>query len=711
MQFFLLLSCFWLSFYSSLFSQVLWQQTNGPLGGDVNALVTTDTGTLIAGTRFGGLFRSTDSGQSWTHIEESPSAPFLFNGVWDMTKNSQGHLFAATARGVYRSTDNGDTWIAFDAGLTDRFIQALAIDSIDVIFAGSFSQGLFRSEDNGETWTAFNNGLTEMRVLSLAINSRGNIFAGTSNGIFTSSDNGDNWREVSNGLENKFVFAIFATPEDSLLAGNSLGASRSSDNGANWTTVIMFSSIRSFARNTSNVLFAGGGGGSFFRSLDNGLTWQTGSDPLVFASFQDIYVMPSGDLLAATANFGIVHSSDNGEAWAQQNTGLAAVDVVDMTQTPGGTIFAGGDDGIFRTNDGGENWSRNIEDTITIGQSLRVRFIASSATGRLFAGLGGKLAISDDNGDSWSVADSSFTAFFPNSIAFGSGNDVYVGVSGQIFKSLDSGDTWTGLITGIPSTNVNAMGVSGAGTVFAGTRSNGVFRSTDAGSTWVEVNNGIGANFDMTAFLFQSNGDVLVSSFDGVFRSSDSGDTWELTGMVPTAGVKDLGRDSAGNLYIAMRGGGVAVSEDDGASWSNINDGLFHKDATALLIDSDDNLYTGTRGGGVFRGIRQPVSVEADEEILAGDFVLQQNYPNPFNPSTTLSFEVAAPSPQKVRLVIFDMLGRLVRVLVNEKLAPGSHSLDWNGRDQSGKSVSSGVYLYQLTAGNYEQTKKLILMR
>ena len=704
MRFILLLSCFWLSFYSSLFSQILWQRTNGPLGGDVNALVTADTGTIIAGTRLGGLFRSTDGGQNWTHLEDSPSAPFLFNGVFDMTKNSQGHLFAATARGVYRSTDNGDTWTAFDAGLTDRFIQALAINSIDLIFAGSFSQGLFRSEDNGENWTAFNNGLTEMRVLSLAINSLGNIFAGTSNGIFISSDNGDNWTEVSNGLENKFVFAIFATPEDSLLAGTSEGAFRSPDHGANWTKVISFSSIRSFARNTSNVLFAGGGDGFFFRSSDNGVTWETGSDPLVFAAFEDLLVMPSGELLAATVNSGILRSADNGDTWQQQNAGLTTVDVVAMTQAPGGSIFAGGRDGIFRSNNGGGDWNRPIEQTI----GLNVNDISSNASGRLFASINGWLAISDDNGDSWIVPDRSFFVSF---IAVGSGNDVYMGNStGQIFKSTDGGDAWTELTTPVPSTSVLTIGVSGAGTVFAGTQFNGVFRSTDAGGTWVEVNNGLGANFVITSFLFQPNGDVLLSAFDGVFRSSNNGDAWEKQGVVPSPAVRDLERDSAGNLFIASSGG-VAVSEDDGATWTNINDGLLHKDATALLIDATDNIYTGTRGGGVFRNVGQAVSVETRDEIFPSDFVLKQNYPNPFNPSTTISFEVPPGLQQTVTLAIFDVLGRTVRILVNEELAPGSHSIVWNGRDKSGGSVSSGVYLYQLTAENYQVTKKLILIR
>ncbi|RMF58167.1 MAG: hypothetical protein D6743_17975, partial [Calditrichaeota bacterium] len=337
-----------------------WRQTNGPLGGDVNALVVTDTGVLLAGTRLGGLFRSTDGGQTWTHQQDSPSAPFLFNGVWALTKNSQGHLFAATARGVYRSTDNGDTWTAFDSGLTDRFIQTLAINSIGVIFAGSFSQGIFRSEDNGETWTAFNNGLTALNVQSLAINSLGDVFAGTTDGIFISNDNGDNWTEVSNGLENKYVLSVFVTPQDSLLAGTANGTFRSSDHGANWTKVTLFS-ILSFARNNGNVLFGGGaGGGLFFRSLDNGMTWeqtQTTSH-LPLAAFENILVMPSGVLLAATANYGIIGSADNGDHWQQQNAGLAAGDVLSMTRTPAGSIFAGTGEGIFRTRDGGDSWEK-----------------------------------------------------------------------------------------------------------------------------------------------------------------------------------------------------------------------------------------------------------------------------------------------------------------------------------------------------------------
>ena len=90
-------------------------------------------------------------------------------------------------------------------------------------------------------------------------------------------------------------------------------------------------------------------------------------------------------------------------------------------------------------------------------------------------------------------------------------------------------------------------------------------------------------------------------------------------------------------------------------------------------------------------------------------FVLHQNYPNPFNPVTTLSYEI--PEAGDVRLVIYDILGREVISLVNSRQLVGSHSIQWNGRDRFGKMVSTGVYIYRLQAGEFVNTKKLLLLK
>jgi hypothetical protein len=87
-------------------------------------------------------------------------------------------------------------------------------------------------------------------------------------------------------------------------------------------------------------------------------------------------------------------------------------------------------------------------------------------------------------------------------------------------------------------------------------------------------------------------------------------------------------------------------------------------------------------------------------------YQLQQNYPNPFNPSTTIGFGVSGPGSSPVRLIVFDLLGREVAVLVNEKKEPGSYTVTWNAR-----GMASGVYFYRLQAGEFVQTYKLLLLR
>ncbi len=89
---------------------------------------------------------------------------------------------------------------------------------------------------------------------------------------------------------------------------------------------------------------------------------------------------------------------------------------------------------------------------------------------------------------------------------------------------------------------------------------------------------------------------------------------------------------------------------------------------------------------------------------------LEQNYPNPFNPTTMISFSVTQTS-SFVNLEIFNLKGQKVKQLVNEQLPAGQHSVVWNGKDDSNKSVSSGIYFYKIKSGKYTSTKKMILMK
>lgn len=94
---------------------------------------------------------------------------------------------------------------------------------------------------------------------------------------------------------------------------------------------------------------------------------------------------------------------------------------------------------------------------------------------------------------------------------------------------------------------------------------------------------------------------------------------------------------------------------------------------------------------------------------LPKEYALDQNYPNPFNPSTNISF--ALPKAGNVEVSVYNVLGQRVNTLVNENLAAGTHVVTWDGRNTQGGSVASGIYFYRIVAGDFSQTKKMMMLK
>lgn len=100
---------------------------------------------------------------------------------------------------------------------------------------------------------------------------------------------------------------------------------------------------------------------------------------------------------------------------------------------------------------------------------------------------------------------------------------------------------------------------------------------------------------------------------------------------------------------------------------------------------------------------------EIQSATLPGDFALSQNYPNPFNPETRIEFSL--PRASYVILEIYNVLGERVRVLVSERLSAGHKAVTWDGKDDNGSTVSSGIYLYRITADEFAEAKKMVLLK
>jgi hypothetical protein len=138
------------------------------------------------------------------------------------------------------------------------------------------------------------------------------------------------------------------------------------------------------------------------------------------------------------------------------------------------------------------------------------------------------------------------------------------------------------------------------------------------------------------------------------------------------------------------------------------------------LCSSIGQSITGVHQGGtktVYVGFWNPWVVEAspvewEEEDLSlrpTEFDLRQNYPNPFNPATTIQY--ALPRASEVSVEVYNILGQRVRSLVDEQQDPGYKTLWWDGKDDYGNEVSSGVYFYRIEAGDFVQSKKMTLLK
>lgn len=151
------------------------------------------------------------------------------------------------------------------------------------------------------------------------------------------------------------------------------------------------------------------------------------------------------------------------------------------------------------------------------------------------------------------------------------------------------------------------------------------------------------------------------------------------------------------NLRLMLNGDTTTITVDT-LSTTTLSPTLVTEQARAYT----PGWWPGGFSCGVISSVKERNSGEAS--VLPSSFSLQQNYPNPFNAVTTIQFDL--PRAGQVRVEIFNVLGQRVRILVDEELQPGYKQVVWDGTDQSGNPVASGVYFYRLKAGYLFSTMK-----
>jgi hypothetical protein len=130
-------------------------------------------------------------------------------------------------------------------------------------------------------------------------------------------------------------------------------------------------------------------------------------------------------------------------------------------------------------------------------------------------------------------------------------------------------------------------------------------------------------------------------------------------------------------------------------------DQTFYYRLAAIDYSGNQGLYTGW--------VEATVQLALDENLIPDEFALHQNYPNPFNPLTQIKYDL--PEDAVVSVNIFDLMGRNIKTLMSSQQSAGYHSIKWDATNNYGETVSAGMYLYIIQAGEFRQTKKMLLLK
>lgn len=248
-----------------------WQVVGQFAAGEIVWCLEKDGSDVYAGTIGGKIYKSADNGVSWTRINTTMTAGY----IWSVVIAQNGTIFAGTEQGVFASSDNGASWTL--TTLSGKDTRALKIDSNGDIYAGTWGFGVFRSADNGATWTAINNGLVFTAVHALTI-SGNDLYAGTfgGGGVYKLNKNTMTWSNLPNsyphiwGLESDTNGKIYAATYGG-------GVSVSADGGNTWTSANGSPNafVYGIELDGAGNVYASSWAAGVFVSTDGGSTWSS----------------------------------------------------------------------------------------------------------------------------------------------------------------------------------------------------------------------------------------------------------------------------------------------------------------------------------------------------------------------------------------------------------------------------------------------------
>ena len=386
--------------------------------------------------------------------------------------------------------------------------------------------------------------------------------------------------------------------------------------------------------------------------------------------------------------------------WVRMENGINYDRTIYSMCASGSNIFAGTvSHGVFLSTNYGVSWNQ----TSLNNQYISYLIVRNNT---IYAGSSNGVFISTNNGSSWTQTG----AYMQNILSLAAdGNNIYAGTNYDgVYKSTNNGINW--IQTTLNNQAIWSLLITG-NNIFAGTNGFGVYLSTNNSTSW--TNTGLN-NKSIISFAIIGTNIFAGTAYFGVYHTSNNGISWVQTSLTKKvvysltafgnnlfAGIQDSPTDS----------GGVYHSTNNGLSWIQINQGFNSILTVYSLLIVNDYAFAGTRNKSVWRRpLSEIIGIQNISTEIPSAYSLGQNYPNPFNPVTKIRFEVqkleSRSQNSEVTLRIFDVLGREVETLVNERLQAGTYETSFDG-----SGLNSGVYFYRFKTDGYSETKRMVLIK
>ncbi len=618
-------------------------------------------------TASGDVYRTVDGGTSFTLVRRFPGKDLGDIAVL----NSSTVIICADSGMVFRSTDAGGTWTEIQTP-TIQWLYSMTFINDETGYICGDKATIIKTASAGAKWNLVSlPGITD-NLRCIKSKNDTVVASGVSGLLLVSSDTGNTYSKIpppeAGGFYNSIVFAGNKT----IYTGTNFGkAYRSTNFGSGWTILPSKTGPTNWlfgcdASSPSSAVFVGRAGTAMVKR-------------------------PEKDSLLQTPNF-------------TSETFRAA-------QQVGSSIFATGLGGIFyRSTDNGQNWSAlSVPSGV---QTMSCMKFTSPTTG-VIAGATGKINYTTNGGTSWSGYTLGTSRFW--------GIDIkgYLGLAvntvGNVYRSMNGGSSWS-QSSGLGNVYLYSVSIADSVTAFlcTGQQQYNVYKTTDAGISWNPVFTAR-ANLFGISFVSPMKG-AVVGDAGQLYVTYDGGSSWIDQRQDTLIDFRAVAW--SGSTIVAAGLNGVIVrSTDEGDTFTLMNSPtgstLFAVDISTSGNAVSSILLAG-ESGNMFRYNLLAADVRAGgEEPVPYSPALEQNYPNPFNPSTTIRYSIPGQLPSfrnaatvNVSLKIYDVMGREVSVLVDEQQPSGNYSVRFNAA-----SLSSGIYFYRLSAGEFVAAKRMLLLK